>query len=62
MVRARKAFTVGQEMKPAVCVLRGFDLLTRESSSWPPAMLAPLRTGIRTAAIAVIPEMGSDRD
>lgn len=60
MVRARKAFTVGQEMKPAV--LRGFDLRTRESWSWLPAMLAPLRIGIRTAAIAVIPEMGSERD
>lgn len=60
MVKARKAFTVGQEMKPAV--LRGFDLLIRESWNWLPAMLAPLRIGIRTAAIAVILEMGSERD
>lgn len=60
MVRARKALIVVQEMKPAV--LRGFDLLTRESWNWLPARLAPLRIGIRTAAIAVIPEMGSDKD
>lgn len=37
-------------------------LITRESCSWLPTMLAPLRIGIRIAAIAVIPEIGSDSD